>query len=517
MAEFVDELAGPGGTTTTAPLFGKLQIPGDDPAWQPITDPLKSGDIRARAQVINREIPNPTIQTGWDITAVRAAIQSLVTGNFDQPAQLVDALGGDSRVQSAMQSRVGGLLGREIRHQIPAKYKDSALAKECLDAWVSHWPSMSNEPMLADMLHWSTLLGFWIGQILWDTTTPIWKPHLVPFHPRYTYYHWMYRRYVLITMDGQVAVEPGNSHFVLHAPYGRYRGWMRGSVRAIAPWWLARNYALRDEARYSERHGMPIGLAITPSGADAVEIQRYRDQVSQLGQESVIQLPQSQDPTIGSYDFKWLETTDGSYGVFQQLISQCNAEITLSVLGQNLTSEVKEGSFAAARVHADVRQAILEADGRAITETIYTQIARPFAALNFGDPDLAPRSNFDIIPYEDNKANADTFAQFAIAVSTLKSAGLVVTDINELARQFGLSLTSGKIEGAISKEQSRDLITPTDLAAVVTVNEARANKGFPPMPDGELTVAQYKAQAEAQGQAEGEDLGGEGDETKEIP
>jgi len=425
--------------------FGKIIPDTNDPAWQPPVDLSKNID-KARSSVINREIPQVVIQSGWEISQVRQAIESLVIGLFDLPAQLVDSITGDSRVHSAMSQRIGGLLGRELNHKIPAKYKDSALAKECLDVWTDHWPSMATEPVLSDMSLWGTTLGFWTGQQLWDTTGPYWLPYLVPWHPRYTYYHWIYRVYVAITLDGQIPITPGDGHWVLHAPHGYYRGWMRGAIRSIAPWWLARNYALRDWARYSERHGMPIGKAVTPFGADPVQIQNYRNDLSQLGQESIIQLPQSPDPVIGKYDLEWLETSDQAWDGFEGLIQQCNAEITLAVLGQNLTSEVKEGSFAAARVHADVRQAILEADARALSQTIYTQIARPFAAINFGNPELAPRCEWDIIPYEDNKMMADTFSAFAMSVNTLRTAGFAVTNIEDFARRFGLLLGSAKFK-----------------------------------------------------------------------
>lgn len=432
------------------PYQQPLQIPTNDPAWQPPKDPL--GNAKYNASIINREIPLGVVQTGWTISEARQAIESLVYGNFNEPAQLWDAVTGDSRVQSAMQSRVGGLMGRELRHQMPAKYKDSAIAKECLEAWCEHWPSMATEPVMRDMLSWGVGLGFQASQMLWDTSKPLWKPYLVPFHPRFTYYQWQLREIIAITQDGPTAITGGDGHWVLHAPSGRIRGWMNGAVRAIAPWWLARNYALRDWARYSERHGMPIGLAYSPSGGDAEHIDAWRYALSNLGQESILQLPVSENEEFGKFDFKWLETDGSGWAGFKELIAQCNAEITLAVLGQNLTSEVKEGSFAAARVHADVRQAILEADARALSQTIYTQIARPYALLNFGDAELAPRSHWDIIPYEDHKALSDTFNAFTIGVSTLKNAGYKVTSIVDFGRQFGLSLGTAGIEEVVTPE-----------------------------------------------------------------
>lgn len=473
-----------------------------DPAWQPPRDPLTVGDPRVRAAVINREIPLVTTQTGWGVAEVRRAIENLVAGLFDWPSQLMDAILGDSRVQSAMGSRTGGLLGRPVRFKLPPKYKNDDRAKRCLDEWQRHWPTMASEPALSALQTSAVMLGFGLAQITWDTTGDVWLPYLGPWHSRYSYYHWIFRRFVAITQDGQVPLEPGDGHWIVHAPHGQYRGWMRGAARAIAPWWLARNYALRDWARYSERHGMPILLAETPFGADPAQIQNYRAQLAQLGQESVVQLPSSSDPNFGKYGLDFLEASDNSWEGFQRLIEQCNAEITLSLLGQNLTSEVKEGSFAAARVHADVRQAILEADARALSQTIYTQIARPFAAINFGDPEIAPRAEWDVAPYEDEAQQAKTFQSFAAAIWEMRHAGYKINNVEELARDFGLRLGLAEIEhvlpvvtglGAAHGGGPDLTLTPSDQAAIVTVNEARASEGLPPIAGGELTIAEYKA------------------------
>ncbi len=436
---------------TIVDSFGKPMPPKDDPAWQAPTDPLT--DKSVRDFTIYREIPITVVQTGWDIAMVRMALENLVQGMFDAPAQLVDSVIGDSRVQSCFQSRAGGLLGRPLNFKIPKAYKNSALAKECCDAWEEHWPTMAAESTLIDMLMWGCSMGFWTGQCLWDTSGDYWKPYLHTWHNKHTYYHWLFRRYIAITLDGQTPIFPGNGHWVMHAPYGQYRGWMKGAVRPIAPWWLARNYALRDWARYSERHGMPIGKAITPFGADVKQIQQFRADVAALGQETIIQLPQSPDPQIGQYDFNWLETKDRSWDGFEGLIQQCNAEITLAVLGQNLTSEVKEGSFAAARVHADVRQAIVESDARALAQTIYTQIARPFAAINFGNPELAPRVEWDIVPYEDNKVKADTMSAVAMAINTLRTALIKVENVDAFFKSLGLMLTTSELEEPEENEE----------------------------------------------------------------
>ena len=415
----------------------------DDPAFQPPADPLAGRNLRAQAGVVRRDIPMVTIGTGWDVPQVRRALSDLNIGIFNTPAMLVDSIVGDSRVSAGLDSRCGGVLGREIDFVVPRKLRDSHEAKKCCRAFKAAWQTTGQEPVLHDIQTWNVMLGFGPAQVLWDTTKKQAIPHLRTWHPRYTYYHWLYRCYVAITQDNQVPILAGDGHWLLHAGHGEYRGWMRGAMRAIAPWWLTRNYALRDWSRYSERHGMPIIKAITPANGDPQMVSQFRSDLSTLGQETCVQLPAGVMPGQ-SYDVQLLEASDGAWQGFQQLIAACDREITLSLLAQNLTTEVKEGSFAAARVHADVRQALLEADARAYAMTIYMQVARPFAAMNFGDPDLAPRVLWSVAPYEDNLTAVQTLFQFAQSLYQLRNSGLEVADPESLAKSFGLDL--GKLK-----------------------------------------------------------------------
>ena len=415
----------------------------DDPAFQPPRDPLEGVNMLAQAGLVHREIPNITVATGWDVNLTRQAYDDLVIGLFDRPAQLIDSIVGDSRVQSCLGSRVGGLLGRKIDFVVPRKYRDSKEAKRCRNAFREAWPKTAGPANLSSLDRWAVMIGFGPAQLLWNMSGEYAVPEIHPWHPRYTYYHWTYRVYVAITMDTLAPIIPGDGHWVLHAPHGEYRGWMNGAMRAVAPWWLARNYALRDWARYSERHGLPMVKAKAPAVGDPIQQASWRQQLSQLGQETVIHIPQNVDQRM-SYDVDLLEARDTAHEGFRMLIQACDMEITLALLAQNLTSEVKEGSFAAARVHADVRQALLEADARALETTIYQQVARPFAELNFGDAELAPRVIWNVKPYEDDKTQTEILLMFAQAIYAMRNAGFELKDVEKIAKDFGMDL--GKIE-----------------------------------------------------------------------
>lgn len=418
--------------------FGRVMPPSNDPAWQPPVDVLAGGNVKERASVIYREVPISVVLTGWDVPMARSAKRDLVLGIFEKPAQMCDAMIlSDSRIQSGLASRLS-VFGRPVDFRIPRKYRKSKIAHECLRAFVDAWPTMATDTTMSELQRWAIMLGWGLAQILWDTSGKYAIPHPLPWHPRYVYYHWLFRCYVAITLDGQVPIVPGDASWILHAPHGQYRGWMRGAMGAISPWWLGRAYALRDWMRYSERHGLPMIKLKRPAVADPYQAANVRFQVSNLGQEAVFDLPQNPPPAL-SWDIELMEAKDTAHEGFRLLIEQCNQEITLALLAQTLTTSMPaEGgsSYAAARVHAGVLQGLLEADARALALTIYQQLARPFAAMNFGDPNLAPIVTWNVTPFEDAKTKALAFMQLCMGINFMRLSGfkLSPSDARNLIR-----------------------------------------------------------------------------------
>ena len=470
--------------------LGNTQPRTDDPAFMSPGDLLAAPDAKDRlwthAGIVRRDIPLVVSATSLTVQDVRASIEDLAAGLFDAPAQVIDVLTGDSRVMSGLASRVGGLLGREVDFVIPKKHADSSAARECCEAFGELWPTIAPESFLSELQVWAVMLGLGIGQQPWDLSGEYATPHPMIWHPRYSWYHWTYRRIIANTQDGPIPVEGGDGTWIQHAPHGVYRGWMRGAMRPIAPWMIARNLALRDAARWSEANGMPLIKCLHPASADRNQVAGFLSSMSNRGGETCVDLPQNipeGSGTNGNFNVEYLEAGGEGYDGFFKLIAACDQEITLTLLAQTLTSTVGpegRGSYAAARVHADVRQALLEADARALERTIYTQIARPFALLNFGDPDLAPRAIWDITPYEDAKTKVETFAVLTQGINVLRQAGVQIEDIGALAKSFGLNL------GKISNITRGAEIYQYDLEfGIATVNEARARKGLPPIADGD--------------------------------
>jgi phage gp29-like protein len=402
-----------------------------DPGFQPPFDALQTGDPKGSTRKVYRDIPIINIATTWTPQQVQGALASHSIGVFDFPGMLADSILGDDRVQATMASRCAALFGREPRFK-PAN--DSAAAKECCDAWADGWKMFSRTAVMTEMHAYAILMGFEIAQLVWDTTGPIWRPEMRPWHPRYTYYHWPLRRYVALSQDGQVAVEPGNAKWVLHAPYGSYRGWIRGAIRAVAEPWLIRHFAIRDWARFSEVHGLPIRKAIVPAAAAEDQRDRYQQQLATLGNETTIMVSHGVDGLGLDYDLELVEAKDTAWESFPGLRDHCDMAIVLALMMQNLTTEVQGGAFAATKSHMDVRQDGTEFDNDAWASTIYAQVARPFAFLNFGDAELAPWTDRDCTPKDDLKANAAAFQHFGASIANLAKGGVQFTDPEQVKK-----------------------------------------------------------------------------------
>ena len=434
----------PKGSTSDSPYAQQIRYVApvtpatNDPGFVPPRDPTMGLTI-GQALKIYRDIPIISTLTEWSVEAMRAAIRSLMWGVFDAPVQLCEAILGDDRVQATLGSRITGLFGCEPIFE-PAD--GSRAAKEALDGWVKCWPTFASPAVMSEMQAYALIMGFEHAQLVFETDMPgvDYSPILVPWNARWTYYHWQLRRHIAISQDGPVAIEPGNGKWVTHAPYGEYRGWIRGALRAIAEPWLMRHWGFRDWARYSEIHGIPIRKAIVPAASAEDERDRFVHSVANVGNETTVMVASGVDGTNG-YDLQYAEPTDDSWQSFPGLIDRCDMSIVLALIFQNLTTEVKGGAFAATESHMDIREGALVFDAATWSHTM-RQAARPFALLNYGDANLAPRTAWNVPRLSERAAAVAAFAQFGNAISVLGQGGVQFKNSNAVrkfaAKRFGL-------------------------------------------------------------------------------
>ncbi len=460
---------------------GTVLGPDGNPYRKP-RDPLSSdGAGSARASQVFRDLPISPLHAEWTVDAINRALIAHQEGHFQASGLLIDAITGDDRVQSALGSRVGALLG------LPTTYEQatSDSGGECLAAWKEAWPEciapIEQGDVTDQIKKTAHMAGFAVAELVWDTESTPWRPYLKPWATSHIYYDAFYRSLVALTEDGPEIVTPGDGKWFVHAPSGVWRSWMSGLVRPLSLPWFLRCLARRDWARYSERHGMPLLLAEMPAVADAEDKKRFESSLVSMGTEAVVTLPQGLDGE--GFDVRLLEAASQSWEGFDRLITRCDSGITLCVQWQNLTTEVKEGSQAAARVHGDVKQTAIVLDERSWADDVQSQVARPFALYNFGDARRAPRTGRDVTPLEDKIAETSALESFGRALTAILASGTPV-DVPALARAYRVRLPLTSTATA----HEAPIYAYHMQAGVVTANEVRARLGLPRLEGGDVLL-----------------------------
>lgn len=341
--------------------------------------------------------------SSWTISAIRRALDDHERGSFAQSAILADALGRNARIESALTTRTHGAMG--LPFVLEVAEKNPRRAESTKNEFELPWGKVAPEPLLNDLLRWAVLLGVAFAEVWWETSTRGWTPRMRVVHPYWISWRDYEGRFVCRTERGIVPVTPGDGWLVFG--YGSERSWMRGVVRCLGLESELRGLAVRDWARWSEAHGLPIKKALVPDRASDEDKDRFFSDVADMGSSGTVLLPQGNSDEA-SFDLELLEAKGNESEGFEKLIQLVSTDISIAILGQNLTTEVSGGSYAAANVHERVRQDYLEADTETLATTLHEQVLQPWALYNRGDAQLAPMPHWDAALPEDKEKLATT-------------------------------------------------------------------------------------------------------------
>jgi len=154
-----------------------------------------------------------------------------------------------------------------------------------------------------------------------------------------------------------------------------------------------RRTGMRFFTQFIEKYGSPFLVGHAEEGAQEDRISEMADMLSNMVQDAVAVVPQN-------WDIKLLEAAEGkgkSDSLHQNYLDVMNTEIAMSVLGQNLSTEVQGGSYAASKSHMTVRADIIESD-TAIVENAFDELIKLTHPLNF--PIGVPIPNFRLFSEE---------------------------------------------------------------------------------------------------------------------
>ena len=450
------------------------------------------------------------------IGAIRSILYQLEQGYFFDAARLWDIMRRDPRVSGALTTRWNALTQTPIDWQ-PGK--DTSKGRKIMDEAEELWPQMVQAGALAQVADWGSALGIGVAELVWSKA---WVPRIKVWHPQFIYWDWASRRFRLQEQgyeSGEGSPEDAwvelprtdrdvysDGQWLIWCPGGFNEAWLRGHLRALAEPYLTRTWGVRDGARLSEVHGIPIRGVKVPSAASEKDKDRFVRSVGNIGNETVLELP-SAGPEA-EYDLKLIEAV-GKGEIIQWQVNTSTDDINNVILGQNVSGE-KVGGLGDGQnaQNENVRDDIRRGDCR-IYEALRDQVLRWWTLYNHGDVALTPYPTPQVDPPEDQAKRAQVFVSLAQSLPVLRGMGV---DVIQVLEDAGVPMTSVRqpepvaVDGepvAPTTDSSGPVleVTPSAQGSIVKVNEARAQLGLGPLtrpdgsidPDGELTIAAFQA------------------------
>lgn len=295
--------------------------------------------------------------------------------------------------------------------------------------------------------------------------------------------------------------------------------WTWGCILPASLVWASHAFAGRDWSKSSVAHGsakvvgeLPAGIALqTMNAQGAVELSDDARAMLELLRAIVSDdSPFGIRPAGSKTDF--LTNTSSAWQIFAELARNGEQHAARIYLG---TDGILGAQGGAPGVDISrllgVAMTIVQGDFGVIDRGVLTGILEPWTAINFGDSTLAPKRRY-LIPDQDADAARESTAKrteaFYTEIDRARASGFVVSQpfVNDVARRYGVEAPTLPEE---AKRAPAIALAPTDIARVVTVNEARASAGVGPLqlpdgspdPDGSLTVEAFAAKKAAQASA----------------
>lgn len=388
----------------------------------------------ARASFEVLEQPTQRAFTTWTPALLRVALAQADGGYLRHLGELCDALLGDDRINGVFETRIAGLLGLTPTFEASGDGRRRNRAVRALEVEEDWW-EIAPEDELFQVLTYGRLLGVGPYQHVYTKHKGRVIPSIRFWHPGNLRWDAVQRKwFTRVANNGfdteEVEFTPGDGHWGLYTPYGQFRPWAHGLWRGLSRFWLLKSYALDDWGRLGESASKLVGTA--PEKTSREQRKELADDLFELGRDSIIVLP-------NGCDLKLIEATAGTRELFSKQIEAANSAYAINVLGQNLTTEVKEGSFAAATVHGRVENQRLKADAQSWSTTAHDHSLSWWAEFNFGDRELAPWPIYPTDPPEDGAQVVKTWVDFGSALKAFQDAGLRV-DSMAMAEKLGVPL-----------------------------------------------------------------------------
>lgn len=375
--------------------------------------------------------PSTRVSTTWTPPLLKSAFLQAESGHMWLLGELCDNLLADDRVETVFETRIGGLLGLPITFEASGDGRRRSRAVKALEAGEDWWAAFP-ENELQQFLTWGRLAGISFAQLVPNEHDGRFVPKLDPWHLKNTRYDWNQRQWFAKLEGGrEEPIVAGDGRWIVYTPFGDFRPWANGLWRGLARWWLLKSFAEDDAGRRSEKSG--TGVVESAEDSNPALRKEVATDLFEAARDAWITLPKGFKASL----LESKETIAQNQGY---IVETANTAISVAVLGQNLTTEVTQGSFAAAKVHNKVEIQRIRSDAETASTMLHDQALEWWAEFNFGDRKLAPWPKWQTDPPTDQKERAEALKTLSEALTGFNALGLA-PDLEQIETEFGVKFT----------------------------------------------------------------------------
>lgn len=187
------------------------------------------------------------------------------------------------------------------------------------------------------------------------------------------------RLYLLSNFTNKLYIDQVNPLKIIPCVNTTKRGYYdyAGVMRTVARWYIVKAYILKSWVQFTETYGFPVTTVKMPQS----EFEKSRKLITKILRSVG---SQRWGVFFDNMDYELHQASmSGTVDTFEKLIALCNTEMAIAITGQNLTSEVTGGSYAAAQTHKEILDSIIDDDLSWIQGIINSYIVNDIVRVNF--------------------------------------------------------------------------------------------------------------------------------------
>ena len=314
----------------------------------------------------------------------------------------------DPRTSGCAESRKAGVKSLEWDiDKGKAKSRQAKIIKDCFN-------NLDVYQIISEALD-AVLFGYAVLEVIWEKTGSYILPVKIQGKPQHWFIFDPDGNLKLKTKDNPIEGEPlPNYKFLLVQHNATYDNPYGDPALSKCFWPVTfKRGGLKFWAMFTEKYGMPYLIGKQPRGTSKAETDAFADILESMIQDAIAVIPDDSSVEIMEASGK-----SASSAIYRELLEYCDQEIAIALLGQNLTTEVREGSYAAAKAHMLVRKDLIDSDKKLIEKTFNTLIKWIYE-LNFTDGELP-----QFILYEEEDIDKDLAERDEKLANILQVSGL---------------------------------------------------------------------------------------------